>query len=408
MRISSGLLAAFAFLVALVVWRDPTLFTDPRFWAEEATVYFMTSCQQGFLAAMAAPHQGYFSLLVNLGGELATLPKLEYAPLMTTLVGLAVIVTIFMVVLFHEAEVLSSGLNKFIAGLAVVVVGTTGEIWLNATNCQHFMALLVFLVLIDSKRHPLKRGIGYGLVAIAGLTSVAANFLTPLFLVRYLQRREKGDLVLFIVLCLTSAVQLAMIIYSFIHQAGSSPIDSRFNTTFDLYTLVRQIALFAVNYPFFGIQGSWSWLVAGLFLLAVFLSMRRFPAHWEYPLAIVLLTVLSTLASLGMYGGPRYAYSASVIMMLYLLALHGDGEVPRFARYAALLLLASSLTYWSVSYRAGLEKYRVASWPSWKSEVQAWRLDKNRMLQVHPAGVRGADGAALWTMDLSQCRSVRE
>jgi len=287
-----------------------------------------------------------------------------------------------------------------------VVVGTTGEIWLNATNCQHFMALLVFLVLIDSKRHTLKRGIGYGLVAIAGLSSVAANFLTPLFLVRYLQRREKGDLVLFIVLCLTSAVQLAMIIYSFIHQAGSSPIDSRFNTTLDLYTLVRQIAFFAVNYPFFGTQGSWTWLASALLLLTVFLSMRRFARHWEYPLAIGLLTVLSVLASLGMYGGPRYSSAAYVIMMRYLLALHGDGEVPRFARYISLLLLAGSLTYWTVNYRAGLEKYRDPAWPSWESEVQAWRLDKNKKLQVHPAGVRDANGAALWTMDLSTCRSV--
>jgi len=185
---------AFALLCALIVLRDPTIFTEPRFWAEEATVYFRTAYLNSFWDALIAPHQGYYSLWANLAGILATLPALEYAPAVTTGMACALLLLILAAIFTSEAPELDSPLKKAIAGLATLVVGATGEIWLVSINSQHYFPLLIFLILIDSKCNLVKRRIWYAVAAVAGLSGVAANFLAPLFLLRYLQRHERADL----------------------------------------------------------------------------------------------------------------------------------------------------------------------------------------------------------------------
>jgi hypothetical protein len=163
-------LNVFILLLAVIVLRDPTLFTEPRFWAEEATVYFRMAYIMPAWMSLIAPHQGYLSLWANLAGLLATIPPLEYAPIVTTGMSLFVLLVILAAILVNESDALDSTLKKFIASVAVLVVGATGEIWLTSINSQHYLPLLVFLILIDSKRSSLKRRIGFGITAaIPGL-----------------------------------------------------------------------------------------------------------------------------------------------------------------------------------------------------------------------------------------------
>jgi len=391
--------AFFALLCALAVLRDTALFTQPRFWAEELTVYFQAAYTGSFWASLIAPHQGYYSLWANLAGMLATVPPLEYAPLVTTVMALFIPLLIIAAIFFNESEILDTTFKKAVAGLATLVVGATGEIWLVSINSQHFLALLVFLIMIDSKHDPLKRRVMYVVVAVAGLSSVAANFLTPLFLVRYWQRRDRSDLLLFVILALTSAIQVWAIIYAIVlHRDVAS--QARFPGGIDVRFVVHNIFHYMFIYPLFEFKKYVGWIGAAFLLLTVFLARARLRVQWEFFAAIFLLTNLSVLSSLGMQGGPRYAYSSSVILMLQLLAYSYDLKIPRLARMISGILLAASIAFWCSQYEVSLDHFRDAHWPKWSDEVEAWRLDSSRNLQAHPMWDSQTEAGMVWATKL--------
>lgn len=393
----------FIALSTLIILRDPTLFLEPRFWAEEATVYFRTAYMVPVGEALIAPHQGYFSLWANLAGVLATLPPLEYAPLVTTTMSMLVVLLILITILINESVTLNSTLKKAIAGILVVFVGANGEIWLTSINSQHYLPLLVFLILIDQKQHPLKRRVYFFIAAVAGLSSVAVNFLAPLFLLRYLQHRVRADRILFYILLFTSTIQLLAITYSFFYLGAAAyyhPTQSRAISEFHLIPLLSKILFYSFAYPFFGFAAFWGWLGALVALCVAFMARSIRQDIWMFPAAIILLTSLSILSSLGMLGGPRYAYSAAVILLLHLMNYSFNNEIPTIARKASSILIAASIAYWAVHFLSGLDNFRDPQWPIWSEEVKKWHANPNRSLQAHPIWANQTAQGLVWAINL--------
>jgi len=394
---------AIALLIVLIVMRDTSLFTEPRFWAEEATVYFRTAYLAPAWATLIAPHQGYFSLWANLAGLLANLPRLEYAPVVTTGMSLFVLLMILVSIFVNESDALDSTLKKAVAGVTVLVVGATGEIWLTSINSQHYLPLVVFLILIDNKHDPLKRRIGFAAAAIAGLSSVAANFLTPLFLLRYRQRRERADLVLFFILLSTSAIELAAIAYSsFIlgDAAYYHPSQKRALSDFHAISFLHNVMYYAFAYPLFGHATLWAWIGTAALLATGYMAKGTMRDYWVFLGAVLLLTSLSVVSSMRMQGGPRYAYSAAVILVLLLLAYSFDLRIPKAARVIAYTLLSASIAYWSWQYKSEMHDFRNPHWPAWSEEVRAWRLDPGRKLQAHPVWEDQTAIGLVWSVEL--------
>ncbi|CAG9932806.1 conserved membrane protein of unknown function [Candidatus Nitrotoga arctica] len=393
----------FVLLCALIVLRDPTLFTGPRFWAEEATVFFRTAYLDTAWDALIAPHQGYYMLWANLAGLLATIPPLKYAPVVTTGMSLLILLLILVVIMKSESVALDSTLKKAIAGVAVLVVGATGEIWLTSINSQYYITLLVFLILIDKKHNNEKHRIEYFVTVLAGLSSVAANFLAPLFLLRYLHRREKADLVLFFILASTVAIQLVAIGYSSLvlgDLAYAHPSQARFSSQFHALSVLHKVVYYAVVYPLFSDSGAWGWFGAAVLLITAYLARRILRDQWEFYVAILLLTALSVVSSLGMQGGPRYAYPVAVILALLLVAYSSDLRIPRVARVTAGILLSASIAYWSWHYKSGMDNFRNPRWPAWSDEVKAWGLDPGRKLQAHPVWDSQTAIGLVWSVEL--------
>jgi hypothetical protein len=73
----------FAAVLAIAL-RAPVLWSHPRFWGEEGTIYFADAFNRAWFHSLFAPHVGYYSLFAN-GTALAAarLAPLEYAPLVT-------------------------------------------------------------------------------------------------------------------------------------------------------------------------------------------------------------------------------------------------------------------------------------------------------------------------------------
>jgi len=201
----------------------------------------------------------------------------------------------------------------------------------------------------------------------------------------------------------TSVIQALAIGYSLLvlgHTAFYHASQIRVRANFDALTVLRMVAYYTGVYPFFGRSLPWAILGAPALLGTLFLSKRVLLAYWEFPVAVLVLTVLSIIASQEMQGGPRYAYSASVILILLLLALCSNPQVLQPAKIAAGILLSASMVYWSLQYKSGLDGFRDPNWPVWSSEVKAWRLDPRTKLQAHPIWPWQTATGLVWAINL--------
>ena len=76
------LLGLFLYAFILVV-RAPWVLFQGRFWAEEGTFFLPYAWTHSFLDSLIAPHAGYYNLVSNLAGIIATRVPLEVAPRFT-------------------------------------------------------------------------------------------------------------------------------------------------------------------------------------------------------------------------------------------------------------------------------------------------------------------------------------
>ena len=395
--------------VAAIAVRDLGLLIHPRFWAEEGAVHFQSALDRPLLEALFAPHQGYLSILANMAGILATLPPLEYAPLVTTVVAFFVQLSLVVAIALSNAPFLKSGLSKALASAAVLLVGSTGEIWLTTANSSFYFPILVFLILCHDKSSGHGRALRIFATGFSGLASVTACVLLPWFLARYFQRRQTEDRTLFVVLAGATLIQVAAIAYSRIVLGPAAyyhPLSqARFGSMAALSAAPEKIIYYALQYPLLGTYSGVASLgvVAAAIALMVYTAARRGGAYWHFLSVTWMLTLLSVLASLGMNGGPRYAYAPSVIFALFLLAVAFDDAAAVRFRSLAVILFSIAMMTWIPYYRGGLEGFSDPSWPTWEDEVRAWRSDSNRSeLQIHPDWEGQRNQGLSWVVRIKQ------
>ena len=328
--------------------------------------------------------------------------------------ALVVTLSIIFAILINDARSLDTPFKKVVACLAAIVVGAVGEMWLTSCNSQHFMALLVFLALIDSKSSLAKRSFWYTLTILAGLTSIAANFLTPLVLVKYWRGRQRPDLVLLLILCLTSALQVIAIVCSLEIMGPAAyydPSQSRFSPQNhpEFILVLKAIGYYWLVYPIFGFMTIPKIKHLGvigipLFVLNLFIIRRHLADYWCFILAAAILVVLSTMASLHMEGGGRYVYAASVIIVIQYLAQATDERLPGTARALGGAFVIISLAYWSFTFRSSFVADHDPTWPSWSSEVSQWRRDPAPEIQIWPNWQSQSDEGLSWKVKLPESR----
>ena len=150
-RVRTGWLLNVLLLVlagCLTVWRQPRLFSHPRFWAEEGTVFFSRAlCAPWSQALLQPAPSGYLKVFNNLVSLWAAyLVPLERAPLVTTLAAFVVQMVPLAILLTGASELHRGKLRQTLLILIILLNVYTGEIWLNTTNSQNYILLTALLI----------------------------------------------------------------------------------------------------------------------------------------------------------------------------------------------------------------------------------------------------------------------
>jgi len=381
------------FICALFFLRYPSIFTEPRFYAEEGTVYFKFALEHTWLETLTTSHMGYYSLF-NVVSSLAavSLVSMENAPAVTTFLSALVQLAPFIIIFFGTSKLWQSAGSKLVVSLIVLFVGHSAEMWMNTLNSQFHLSLITFLLLFEdiSKSSFFRKSVYVILVTFAGLTGVTSCILAPLYIRKAVAEKSR----IYIVMSLILVVSLVLQIYLLYDNFGEVTA-IRLNK-FDPTTFTAGL----VGYNFIAILSGWFFIpqivdflsqsiVYSSASLVIMLSClyfltRNLSVDNRYNLigSYLIISIISTYFSIRAVGGMRYAYSTNVILMITILYSLKSFD-RKFIRRALTAIICWSVTINLIMF-FGMYFISPPNWPIWKDEVKQWRTDKSRKLTVHP------------------------
>ncbi len=410
-RLSLMLLA-----ICCTVARAPSLFSRPRFWAEEGSEYFAFAWNHDWLIALLQPHLGYFSLIPNFSTTVsAKLVPLEWAPLVTTLIAMFVQLAPIVIILWGGDALWSDSGKKFLAVMAVLFTLASGETWLTTISSQFYLALATFLVLIGDHtvQTRVKTWVYRTLLCCAGLTGVISTLLAPLFLFKAITNRRREDTVRFTILAVCFAVQVTIATTALVN--GTSVGERVGSLHFPLFASIVFVKSTALPILGIGAARIVSRILAGLLggtnseVVVVTLTVTVLFAALCWLLtasmnrrnrvlfvgSFVLLVVPSIILAVGpkehllrAMEGHRYFLVPNCILVLAGIAsVDLRRSAYRFSRdLLASLVVASALFMGLLYFRPALSI--APGWPDWKTEVSRWRRDSSYQPEVWPPGWR--------------------
>jgi hypothetical protein len=376
---------------AICVLRAPHAFAG-RFWAEEG-LYYELFQTLSVVSSLFYAGAGYPVFLTNTSVLLAELFPVEYAPVITTLVGLGALLTLLVLVLIWSERL---GLDKGMAGIVaalIIMLPHTAELTANATNLQWIAAGTCVLVLLLPGNASTR--LSCCVVFIAGLAGPATILLIPAFIVKCALDRSRSSWIQLGCLLVPAAVMAGVMLGANQSSTRSHPLDP------DLYLSV--ISTQSAMTVFFGFDASlavtsWYRVAPGagtaLFVKIISSAAVAVPFaigitfHDTRRASILLAAAYWVSALVGTFGaiGPyelinplsRYFFAPNIILLL-LLGILGS----RLAPMTGTALLAGFLAIHSLPNKIPA---LVFDGPSWRAQVPDGRIKKPTKVNIWPDG----------------------
>lgn len=431
----------------LIILRYPNLILEPRFWGEER-LYFETflHANNWWVGFDALQYPAYYNFLSRFGGFLGSIVELNYAPLLTSLFGLFILMLPIIIIFFTNNKYWDGLKKKIVLSLFLIFSLSTGEIWLNSTNPHFIFPVVIFLILLDDNLISiLKRRLYCFFIAIGAISGPFSLLMSPFFLYRFLKYRERTVFYYCLIFLVFGALHIIFFYISLIHgtgnpnRLGSGEISEslslvsrisyllQFNFIFPIFgyfiSLVFRIFIELINYGvesiyFISILDSIPEATKNIFenvilagnslkhYLNLFISIIfGYIGYKIFKIAdsfekinflglFIYLSLVISILSIGGHGGFRYSYLTGFIILMffyqkYLFFRMND----KFIKSAMLLksLLVCSIVIGVIEYYPRMLSYTPdvistvkVPWPNWKSEIELWKKDETYTPAVWP------------------------
>lgn len=395
----------FSFILILLS-RNEQLLTDPRFWAEEGSIYFTHAYTHTLTEQLSFMAAGYYNLINVLGTALAhRLVPLEYAPLITTIIALLIQVLPAVYIIWASIPALDNPYLKLVALLLLLFVLPNQEVWLNTINSQFYLAVTTVLILLYNAKHMSGKIISSLILMIAGFTGLISLFIFPLFVLKAWLEKSKEKWFQASILLLAGLIQAYLILAS---ENGLR------EGSFDWVAFVFIFLIKVISLPVLGADltipaASWlkalytessvlSYLISILTLITIMGAMFKLikadisrDALYCIAAALILF-FFSTYGALGdkvqlinAPGSERYFTAPNILFYTGLLMLIKPDLLSWNVRSVlasailALVLLNGLSTFWIQSEQPAMKG------PSWKQQILA-NADNLRRIDIWPSG----------------------
>gem|GEM_PF-3342311 len=365
----------FVFFIIMFIIRDIDLFINPRFWAEEGTIYFSDVYKYG-ISHLFNTHQGYFSIIPNFATYLATFVPLKFAPFVTTFIALIVQIIPLILIFKIKTPYFDTVNKKFIASLIILFSGNTSEIWLKSITSQFHFVVILFLILLDTEYDKYVKT-KYALIFISGLSGVPANVLILVTLLNYFKSKNIIFLKYSSILFITIAIQLFYIII----------LKEQLNTRFDINifkSLIYQFYYYFV-YPFYYQFKLKILIVLQIPLIYIIFKYLKYKEYFmQFFIFSFVMTYILVFGSIGGTGGGRYAYSTGVILLLGLLIASYDLSLTLKIRRIIKIYIFISIFIGIYNFPIRDGEFNSVYWIKWFDEVKTFDPESKNKLLIYP------------------------
>jgi len=414
-------LALLLISVLIIIFREYSFFTKPRFWAEEGMVYFSYASSHSFLTSLLKTYAGYYSLFNNLAAVLASrLVPLEKAPIVTTILAFLVQCIPLLIVIWGNSTLWNTSFKKAIMIAIILFTPLSGEIWLNTINSRSFFCLSTVLILCEHVDvNQFKKNFYRALLIISPLSGVDSCFLAPLYLIKAWITKQREAVVQAGIISICALLQFIVVILWI--QSGTMPKSRYFFPDIPMLGIIISIKNFAMLFcglpatrvvskyllgayktggSVFFILGYSCLLLDILFLSC--LAMRLDNKEQIFILGgFLLLTLSSTYLAIdnkedliNSWAGQRYYYVPNVLIlsMLFHAVIHESKRKTSriFSLFLSFLLIVGLLNGIAVFKSSIISD---ESWPVWSKEVAQWKKDPSYSIKIWPPG---------WKMNLGR------
>lgn len=379
-KISNFKTVLFLYSIFLIFIRAPEFFLAPRFWAEEATIFFVYAYQKPFLEMLIKPIVGYATFFNTITANLCNLVPLEYAPNITTYSCFFIQLISILIIIFKDFELWNNKLKKFFL-VSILILITPYEIWLNTTNIHIHFGLILFLISISfsEKDSKFTKYSFRSLIFIGTISSPSAAFSGLIFFIRVIKEKTKESMIQFIIMLIACILQGSAIFYS-----------ALFNNKYSRFTNF-DFAEFFENY----LRDGFGLLLPFKEETVVFISILVFiyiinlvVQNWNQKnvfyliISFFVISILSLLGSLKMQGSPRYSFIPSFILILFFINF-SINKKKLFSISALIIGIYFLIMTIHTNYNLIIKFYNP-SFLSWRSEVKNFRQDPNYKPKVFP------------------------
>lgn len=405
---------------AVLFFRSPELFYEPRFWAEEATLYFRYAWLENWwktLIFVPWAQGGYISLSANVPALLASrLVPLEYAPAITTAIAALVLLLPAYLIIFGRSLLWKSPLQKTLA-LAVYLFSPihAEESWLNSINSMSYLGVVSLIILLEDTSKHSRSMLLFQAVTLFynGLSAVYTVFLAPAFILKAYLFRGNTSLFHPGMVIVAALIQIAIVILLALsdglprNKFENEPRFVKSTAAAFQYHVIEAFVAHRNSYAVSEAAGiSWnknvleapeSQKIIVLFKIIVFFMILTsiFLCGTTLKTALLILVAFLFESAFSAYGamngiaGGRYAIVPQFAFLLMPLAsvCAGFKNAPLLLRTLRSIALVSLLV--AIYYGAQIHSNRkwnsyTPEAPRWKHEVRQWRDNPSYKLKVWP------------------------
>lgn len=374
-------------IFSLIILKEPSIFLYPRFWAEEGMVFYAFAYHNSFWDNLFTPLVGYYTFYNVIVSSLqVNFFSIENAPIVSTVAGLIVQITPFILILNSYHPFWDTNLKKLLHSLIIIFI-TPNEIWVNTTNSHFHFGLITFIILVaEPNKSKLLNGFIYIMLILACLTGPMSVFFAPFFILKYFYKKNSPNLIQMVIANVCGAIQVFVTIYSVLYKNTYQRfVDKNLWLSFKAYIADN----FGLLLPF----GENDRFIIGLVVapIAIYLFIKllqeKKKESFFFIASFFLVSILSILGSLNMTGGPRYGFVPTFILIclffnfLFKDTLSWQSKLQRNFFYG---LFGIFLLIQGIGFKLNSHKMYLPEFPKWRSEVEKWRKDSTYTMKIHP------------------------
>jgi len=405
----------FILIIILVFsyYRSPFIFLEGRFMGEECSHHFNYALQNGFISNLFYYDQsaGYYNLIPNLLTGLSIFFPIKIAPFFTIYGSYLIFLFIFLFCLFSKSYLFQNRLQKTLGCLILFVAPPNlPHIWLYSLTSQIYLFFLVTIILFLKDENNFFKKISPAFVFLGGFSGVYSCLITPFFFFKYIARRQVNDLINFIILSLSSIVQLSLIVYSKINlKLHPSVLDNTYNfemlTSFIYNVLIKSITgrhlvnflyektqLFQVDKTIISLS------ILSIIFVFIFIVLKKNYKiiQKDYVLLslfiiFILVTALIFVGSVDNQIGGHYAAATGTIYLFLIFRFSQILNNKNFKMFFYIIIFISIIAgIYEFRPPKGNLKHNYVKFldcidcPKWKDEVNKWEQDNNYIIKTWP------------------------